>query len=84
MTTDGYLLLRRPGISCKDFREHLVIATSMQTPTTSRIYMAKLRQSVKSKMLKNKAKIRASHWSEDSEGEVEFVESQRNLIQVHI
>ena len=33
VTTDGYLLLRRPGVSCKDFRERLVIA--MQRPTTS-------------------------------------------------
>jgi len=74
MTTDGYLLLRRPGVSCKDFDERLVIAT--QTPTTSRVYMTKVRQSVKSKIMKNKGKIRASHQSEDSEGEIEFVELQ--------
>ena len=82
MTTDGYLLLRRPGISCKDFGEHLVIATRMQTPTTSRVYMTKSRQSVrvKSKITKNKEKMRASHLSEDSEGEIEFVESQRKSI----
>ena len=33
MTTDGYLLLRRPGVICKDFDECLVIA--MQRPVTS-------------------------------------------------
>lgn len=74
MTTDGYLLLRRPGVNCKDFNERLAIAT--QTPTTSRVYMTKVRQSVKSKIMKNKGKMRASRQSEDSEGEVEFVESQ--------
>ena len=78
LTTDGYLLLRRPGISCKDFREHLVIA--MQTPTTSRVYMTKSRQSVKSKIMKSKGKTRASRLSEDSEGEIEFVESLCKLI----
>jgi hypothetical protein len=82
MTTDGYLLLRCPGVSCKDFSEHLGIA--MRTPSTSRVYMTKVRQSVKSKIMKNKAKMRASHWSEDSEGEVEFVECKlvHNLILV--
>jgi len=78
MTTDGYLLLRRPGVSCKDFNERLVIA--MQTPTNSRVYMTKVRQSVKSKLMKNKGKMWASHQSEDSEGEVEFVELQRKSI----
>ena len=77
MTTDGYLLLRRPGVSCKDFDERLVIA--MRRPVTSRVYMTKVRQSVKSKLLKNKGKKRASHQSEDSDGEVEFVESQCQL-----
>jgi hypothetical protein len=76
--TDGYLLLRRTGISCKDFYGHLAIA--MQKPTTSRSYMTKLRQSVKSKIMKNKGKMRASNWSDDSEGEVELVESQHKFI----
>lgn len=74
MKTDGYLLLRCPGVSCKDFNERLAI--TMQTPTTSRVYMTKVHQSVKSKLMKNKRKKRASHHSEDSEGEVEFMESQ--------
>lgn len=38
--------------------------------------MTKVCQSVKNKIMKNKGKMRASHWSEDSEGEVEIVESQ--------
>ena len=81
MMTDSYLFLRRPGVSCKDFREHLVIA--MQTPTTSRVYMTKLRQSVKSKITINKEKMCASQWLKDSEGEVEFVGSQSQSIQAH-
>ena len=36
--------------------------------------MTKVRQSVKSKIMKNKVKMYASHQSEDSEGEVEFLE----------
>ena len=39
-------------------------------PNTSQVYMTKVRQSVKSKIMKNKGKMCASHWSEDSEGEV--------------
>ena len=42
--------------------------------------MTKVRQSVKSKLMKNKGKMRASLQSEDSEGEVEFVELQRKSI----
>ena len=77
MTTDSYLLLWCPGVSCKDFNECLVIA--MQRLVTSQVYMTKLYQSVKSKLLKNKGKKRASHQSEDSDGEFEFVESQCKL-----
>jgi hypothetical protein len=79
MTTDCYLLLRRPGVNCKDFNERLAIAT--QTPTTSRVYMTKARQLVKRKLMENKRKKWASHQSEDSEGEVEFMELPRKLIQ---
>ena len=42
--------------------------------------MTKLQQSVKSKIMKNKGKTRASHLSEGSEGEIEFVESLCKLI----
>jgi hypothetical protein len=78
VTTDGYLFLRRAGVSCKDFDGQLAIATRFvtQMPNTSaRVYMTKVRRSVKTKMLKEKLKMRA-YLSDDSEGEVEIVEPQ--------
>lgn len=80
VTTDGYLLLRRTGVSCKDFDEQLAIATSTQfvtrRPNTSaRVYMTKARQSVKTKLLKKKGRS-YNYISDDSEGEVEIVEPQ--------
>jgi hypothetical protein len=76
VTTDGYLLLRRAGVSCKSFDEQLAIATVTQRPNTpARVYMTKVRQSVKTKMLKKKRKMNA-YLSDDSEGEVEIVEAR--------
>jgi hypothetical protein len=81
VTTDGYLLLRRAGVSCKNFDEQLTIATSMQRPHTStRVYMTKVRQSVRAKMLKKKGKKMYGDISDDSEGEVEIVEPQCEFV----
>lgn len=74
VTTDGYLLLRRAGVSCKDFDNQLSIATSRPN-SSARVYMTKVRQSVKTKMLKKKRKT-YTYISDDSEGEVEIVEPQ--------
>jgi hypothetical protein len=84
VTTDGYLLLRRTGVSCKNFDEQLALAITTQlvakTPTgnaSARVYMTKVRQSVKTKVLKKKGKMRANvYLSDDSEGDVEIVEPQ--------
>jgi hypothetical protein len=73
VTTDGYLLLRRAGVSCIDFDEQLAIATRPNTSAGSaRVYMTKVRQSVKTKMQKKKRKA-YTYISDDSEGEVEIV-----------
>ena len=81
--TDGYLLLRRAGVSCKNFDRQLALATSAefvtQRPnTSSRVYMTKVRQSVKAKMIKKKATVH--YISDNSEGEVEIVEPQREFV----
>ncbi|KAF8957606.1 hypothetical protein BDZ97DRAFT_1706816 [Flammula alnicola] len=66
--TDGYLLLRRSGVICEDFETQLAVAT--RRPSTSRVYMSTAR-----KDLKRKGKARAIDNVEDTEGEVEIVES---------
>ena len=77
VTTDGYLLLRRAGVSCISFDEQLAIATrpnsSAASAGSARVYMTKVRQSVKTKLQKKKDKAYTCI-SDDSEGEVEIVE----------
>jgi hypothetical protein len=70
--TDGYLLLRRTGIECKDFNTKFSLATRTDN-SSSRSYMSSVRRSV-AKKVKCKGKGRALDDEElESEGEVEIV-----------
>lgn len=74
VTTDGYLLLRCKDAECQDFDKYLKTAT--QRPSTSRVYMTAVRQSLRKKSVTQKEKACTTHSDADSGSEVEVVKGR--------